>query len=80
MIEQRFEVNSWCRCKTGLVEQGEPQARSPVIIVEQDLNTLAEDMDTREFTVQEIAGFYASMPEELAQMLDLYFPGRGNIG
>ena len=76
LLGQWLEINSWVRCKTGLMEYGDEAKRTrlQVIVVEQDLNTLAEEMNTREFSAEEVARFYELMPQELEHILALYFP------
>jgi hypothetical protein len=73
-----FEVNSWVRCKTAVKMTGEEeklQAKVPnLIFVEQDLNSLADQMDERELSEDEIRQFFAAAPAEMRHVLDLYFP------
>jgi hypothetical protein len=82
LLAQWLDVNSWVRCKTGLLRYGDQTTptQTQVIIVEQDLNTLAEEMNTREFGPEDITRFYELMPQELEQILILYFPDGGANG
>ncbi|MBI4484090.1 MAG: hypothetical protein HY652_14535 [Acidobacteria bacterium] len=67
-----FLVNSWVRVKTGLkTEAGE---RTKIILVEQDLNTLAEKLPDTEFSENEIREFYRLAVPELEVIIRLYFP------
>lgn len=76
LMGDRYNVNSWFRCKTGTVEQKheDKQTRSEVIVVLQDFNTLAEELDTHEYTLGETAAFFHLAPSELDKVLNLYFP------
>lgn len=70
-----FTVNSWVRCKTGIVgEPGIESTQQNAIVVEQDLNTLAEETQTREFSPSDLSLFCSSVPHEMLQVLNLYFP------
>jgi hypothetical protein len=75
----RIEVNSWFRCKTGALEERRSETdspiTSPVIIVEQDLNTLSEEVENREYTSDEIAAFFGYIPGSAEEIMELYFPG-----
>lgn len=66
-----FEVNSWVRNKTGTVS-GEPS--HPIVVVEQKLDTLAEDSDRRRFSAEEIARFFGECSYVLDSILWLYYP------
>ena len=66
----RYDVNSWLRCKTGLMTA---PSNGRVIIVEQDFNTLADRQ--QEFSLDELAAFYAVVPDGMDEVMALYFPG-----
>lgn len=68
--ELELSVNSWIRIKT---------ARNPgegfrYIVVEQDINTLAEDILRNRFLKAEISPFYDKISAELEHIMELYFP------
>jgi hypothetical protein len=64
------QVNSWVRCKSGrLVSDG-----SPIINVEQDLNTLEEERETNVFPADQISEFFANASAEADSILLVYFP------
>jgi hypothetical protein len=65
-----YPVNSWVRCKSATVA---PDNR-PVILVEQDLNSLAQDALTRRFTADEMRVFFESASWEADDILRKYFP------
>lgn len=68
-----FSTNCWVRNKTGTIsEQGEPK---PIILVEQDINTLAEDIDDKEFSENEVKEFFSAVAGEFDELLRLYYPG-----
>lgn len=62
------EINSWVRCKTGQVDG------KPAIVVEQDINTLAEAADKKVFDLREVTAFYEMAVAEAEQTLKKYFP------
>jgi hypothetical protein len=70
-----FPINSWIRCKTGglLVDNIPVQA----IVVEQDLNTLAEEVEQRKFNSEEIKSYFQIALAEAEAVLQLYFPNEG---
>jgi len=72
LLAGRFEVNSWVRNKTGTLAH--PGEASPIVIVEQDLNTLAEEEATREFSHEEIATFFEVAVPGFEETLNLYYP------
>ena len=65
-----FEVNSWVRNKTGHLTKG--QRSAPIVVVEQDLNTLAEEQN--DFDDGRIRKFYEAATTELDAILRLYYP------
>ncbi len=67
----KFKINSWVRSKTG-VEPG--KEGRPVVLVEQDLNTLAEDAETMSFSETEIQSFFSAATLELDAILAVYYP------
>ena len=72
-----FDVNSWVRCKTAILTGGPPPVpgdRQNSIFVEQDINSLAEEAESRELSEGEIRQFFADCPPEMQRILDLYFP------
>lgn len=66
------EVNSWVRIKTGNVRRDDGPRRA--IVVEQDVNTLAEAAGQANFDDTGIRVFYRAVANELDQILGLYFP------
>lgn len=71
----RYTINSWVRCKTGTAGKG-PDQKS-IILVEQDINTIAEEAETKEFSEEEIKDFFRLVPAEFDAVLSLYFPSEG---
>ena len=69
-MSQDYIVNSWLRAKTGQTKADKRR----VIIVEQDINTLAEEAETRKYNPDEIKGFYDAVIDEFNSILSLYFP------
>jgi len=65
-----FTVNSWVRCRTGALSKD----GSPVLMVEQDINTLTEEMRDRTFIVDEITAFYDTGVNEAETIFEKYFP------
>lgn len=69
----RYKVNSWVRNKTGNVTEGKQSARA-VVLVEQDVNTLAEEAATRAVTRGEISDFFEVVGPAFDEALQLYYP------
>jgi hypothetical protein len=76
----QFQINSWMRCKTAFISSARDATseRSPVILVEQDFNTLVEEGLYSQYAKEEIARFYELVPAEFDHVLRLYFPLEGN--
>lgn len=68
-----FRVNSWVRCKSGFLKQ----RNVPIILVEQDINTLSEEIETKEFNIEQIKDFSNLAKEEQKSILNKYFPDNG---
>jgi hypothetical protein len=70
---ESFEVNSWVRIKSGNLQY--PSAPSmPIVIVEQDINTIAEVMEDKQYTREEMVSFFLQILTEFNNILQLYFP------
>lgn len=63
-------VNSWVRCRTGSIGED----ATPAVTVEQDINTLAEEIDERTFSAEEITSFCDIGVSEAETILNKYFP------
>lgn len=68
----RFPINSWMRCKTGVLAVAE--VGQPIILVEQDLNTVAEGLEKQSYGVADLQEFYGLTVPELDAIARLYFP------
>lgn len=68
-----FQVNSWVRVRSGNVGPIDGKEH-PVVAVEQDINTLAELMETQAYASKDIELFYKGVPEEFDQIIKKYFP------
>jgi len=68
----QFEINSWVRIKSGIIKfpSGEP---SSIVLVEQDINTLYELIETRNYSQDEIENFFNNILNEFNNILSLYF-------
>jgi hypothetical protein len=73
----KYKVNSWVRCKTGRLSIS-PDEQKKIILVEQDLNTLVEDMERKEYDIKDIVDFWNTSSKELDSILNLYFPSIRN--
>ena len=67
-----FTVNSWARSKSGKLS-GEGDEK-PIVLFEQDLNTLAEEASTKDFSEEEVKKFFGAAGTELDSILGLYYP------
>lgn len=72
LLAGRFEVNSWVRNKSGTLAQ--PTQGSPIVLIEQDFNTPAEEVATRQFSHEEIAAFFEVAVPGFDETLKLYYP------
>jgi hypothetical protein len=70
-----LQVNSWFRCKSAILVS-DPSAH--IILVEQDLNTLQEESNTREFGAKDRGSFFRQASSSLQEVLGLYFPNGGD--
>lgn len=66
-----YRVNSWVRCRSATITAD----NHPAISVEQDFNTLAEDMTTRKFDTTDMRLFFETAGRETDDILRKYFPG-----
>jgi hypothetical protein len=64
-----YPINSWVRCRSAMRKDD----RS-VILVVQDLNTLASEMEHRRFTTDKIQAFYDVIVDEANDIIRKYFP------
>lgn len=63
-------VNSWIRIKTS----GSPGPDYEHIVVEQDINTLAEEINVRNFDKANIIRFFHEASKQLDSIINEYFP------
>lgn len=75
VLVEKFHMNSWVRSKTGRATFG--QESHPIILIEQDLNTLAEEMQARAFGDEDIKRFFSVIAQEFDAILRLYYPAGG---
>ena len=69
-LQAELTINSWVRCRS---ETMGTDAIS-VVTVEQDMNTLAEEIETRRFNAEEIDVFFDKCVSEADEILEKYFP------
>lgn len=69
--ELSFRINSWVRCKTATFQED----GGPMIMVEQDLNTLATESQERRFAPEQIRNFFQASAAESDDIFRKYFPG-----
>jgi len=71
-LSKKYDVNSWVRNKTGqLIIEND---KSPVVLIEQDINTLSEKMNNSDFNQEDIKSFFSDAQIESAKILKLYYP------
>jgi hypothetical protein len=63
-------INSWVRCKSGHRKRD----KSRVIVVEHDINTLAERLGSEEFSADDLRSFFRHAADEANEVLEVYFP------
>jgi hypothetical protein len=71
---ESYEVNSWVRLKSAILTMKPENKVSPSIIVEQEINTLSELVESRNYTINEITAFFHNILAEFDKILNLYFP------
>lgn len=71
-LADRFAVNARLRSATGVAAN---IAAPSTIVVEQDLNTLADDLDAKDFQGPEMAEFFTLAAREHDTALELAYPG-----
>jgi hypothetical protein len=67
-----LNVNSWIRNKTAFL--GSTGAPQPIVLVEQDINTLADLTETTTFSEEQIQSFFGLALPEMDHILALYYP------
>jgi hypothetical protein len=72
LLAGRFQVNSWVRNRSGMLAG--PDHPSPIVIVEQDFNTPAEELETRQFSREEIGAYFEAVAPGFDETLSLYYP------
>lgn len=66
----QFNVNSWFRVRTGRLVADSKSA----VLVQQDINTIAEELESQHFEPEQIQTFFHEAVELGDQVLALYFP------
>ena len=69
VLLENISVNSWVRVKTVRQQKEQPSG----VLVEQDINTLAERESTADFTKQDIDAIIRKTLSESMNILELYF-------
>lgn len=72
-FDESFEVNSWVRVKSAVLKFKPDNKVSSAIIVEQDINTLSELIETRIYTKDDIVYFFNKISAEFDKTITLYF-------
>jgi hypothetical protein len=73
-IDNRIpEINSWIRHNVGQVSS-EDLGSKKGIIVEQDLNTPAEKVESTDYNQEDIKYFFSTVPSEMDEIMRLYYP------
>ncbi|WP_353930780.1 hypothetical protein WJM97_21330 [Okeanomitos corallinicola TIOX110] len=72
IILDNCDVNSVMTCKTGLMKINDIESQG--VIVEQDLNTLAEEMEQRSFKIEDLKKYFQLAAEEAELNLKIHFP------
>jgi len=73
----QFQVNSWVRNKTGMWTGGKEV--QPIVVVEQDINTLAESSPTQTFGIDEFKKFFLLTAIEFDSIMALYYPSEAPV-
>jgi hypothetical protein len=67
-----FRINSWVRCKTGILAVSDAGQR--IVLVEQDLNTLTDAMSQKQYDSAAVERFFEAAVHEVDSILAVYFP------
>jgi len=67
---KEFNINSWVRCKSGIITKD----KNPIVLVTQDINTLAEELERKNFSIEQFEEFIKVVIKEQGQILIKYFP------
>jgi len=71
---QGFSINSWVRLKFLPIRMKGVRQPEPILLVENDLNTLSTDEDPgAKFTENDIKKFFERAPGHIEEILELYF-------
>lgn len=70
LSSEKIDINSWMRCKTAV----SLASQSSAILVEQDLNTLQEEVEKREINLATLKEFFSKADDEMRKILSEYFP------
>jgi hypothetical protein len=70
-VATRFDANSWIRFKTGQVNLPGSPSKS-IILVEQDVNTLAEGMELHDYAFADIDEFFGEALNEIERRLRVF--------
>ena len=65
-----YQINSWVRCQCRPVE---PEKSSAIVVI-QDLNTMAADLEQRQFDADKIGAFFSMVCDEAEAIIKKYFP------
>ena len=66
-----FDINSWIRIKTANLKD---KSRTPVIAIENDLNTFSiEEKPNNSFVVDDIGKFFKESSKQIVEITNLYF-------
>lgn len=69
-----FNINSWVRLKCLTIRQNNDESLQPILVVENDLNTLPpEENPDADFSVDEIRSYFSNSHEHISSIVDLYF-------
>lgn len=71
-LNKEHRVNSWVRNITGMVKSA--GATNTVIIIEQDINTLAFADHATNLTEDKLKSFFSDIPLKFDEILKLYYP------
>ncbi len=69
-LSDAYNINSWIRFKTGSVSLG--GEASPIIIIEQDINTLAEEANETSYEIEQIVQFNGDVSSEMDAILESF--------
>lgn len=70
---KNFKINSWVKCKNGKLNIGNKQNLDSILVI-QDINTLLEELESKNYSIQDLKKFIEITLDEQSSILKSIFP------